>query len=221
MLQLHTVHQKLINHKIMKNPNHNNDDQIIESLTSIDFVVLSAMYDTDLRTLIKISALDLVKSCEKFFDYNLMRKMNHEPSSELKIKIQNWLNSIEYKQYTENTNQKLSFQDKETIRKIYQKLGLKSHDLSELTREGEIFLKKIKNNAKKQWNVLVEYNESKNSIKLKEEIDKCSKIIPLMFVIKIANGQLFSQMFKTMNMSMYDYLSNDKKIDPIFLDYLR
>ena len=41
MLQLHTVHQKLINHKIMKNPNHNNDDQIIESLTSIDFVVLS------------------------------------------------------------------------------------------------------------------------------------------------------------------------------------
>ena len=87
MLQLHTVHQKLINHKIMKNPNHNNDDQIIESLTSIDFVVLSAMYDTDLRTLIKISALDLVKSCEKFFDYNLMRKMNHEPSSELKIKI--------------------------------------------------------------------------------------------------------------------------------------
>ena len=147
--------------------------------------------------------------------------MNHEPSSELKIKIQNWLNSIEYKQYTENTNQKLSFQDKETIRKIYQKLGLKSHDLSELTGEGEIFLKKIKNNAKKQQNVLVEYNESKNTIKLKEEIDKCSKIIPLMFVIKIANGQLFSQMFKTMNMSMYDYLSNDKKIDPIFLDYLR
>ena len=38
-----------------------------------------------------------------------------------------------------------------------------------------------------------------------------------MFVIKIANGQLFSQMFKTMNLSMYDYLSNDKKIDPIFL----
>ena len=68
--------------------------------------------------------------------------MNHEPSSELKIKIQNWLNSIEYKQYTENTNQKLSFQDKETIRRIYQKLGLKSHDLSELTEEGEIFLKK-------------------------------------------------------------------------------
>ncbi len=158
----------------MKNPNHNNDDQIIDSLTSIDYVVLSAMHDTDLRTLIKISALDLVKSCEKFFDYDLMRKMNHE-----------------------------------------------SHDLSELTEEGEIFLKKIKNNAKKQWNVLVEYNESKNTIKLKEEIDKCSKIIPLMFVIKIANGQLFSQMFKTMNMSMYDYLSNDKKIDPIFLDYLR
>ena len=42
-----------------------------------------------------------------------------------------------------------------------------------------------------------------------------------MFVIKIANGQLFSQMFKTMNMSMYDYLSNDKKIDPIFLDYFK
>ena len=59
----------------MKNHNQDNDDQIIEKLTSIDFVALSEMYDTDLKTLIKISALDLVKNCEKFFDYNFIRKI--------------------------------------------------------------------------------------------------------------------------------------------------
>ena len=81
--------------------------------------------------------------------------------------------------------------------------------------------KKIKNDLKQHWTILVKYNESKNSIKLKEEIDRCSKNIPLMFTVGIADGQTFSQMFKTMNISMYDYLSKDKKIHPIFLDYLR
>ena len=96
-----------------------NYDTIISNLTSIDLVVLAAMHDTDLKTMIKISALELVKSCEKFFDLEMMQKMNHEPSQELKMKIQNWLNSIEYKQYTQKTNQTLSVKDKESIRKIY------------------------------------------------------------------------------------------------------
>lgn len=205
----------------MENLKQHNNDKIIENLTSIDLVILSAMHDTDLKTMIKISALELVQSCEKFFDYKFMRKMNHEPSPELKIKIHNWLNSIEYKQYTQKTNQTLSVQDKEIIKNIYLKLGLKSHDLSELTSQGEEFLKKIKNDLKQHWTILVKYNESKNSIKLKEEIDRCSKNIPLMFTVRIADGQTFSQMFKTMNISMYDYLSKDKKIHPIFLDYLR
>ena len=60
----------------------------------------------------------------------------------LKMKIQNWLVSIEYKQYTQNTNQTLSVDDKESIRRIYSKLGLKPHDLSELTQAGEVFLEK-------------------------------------------------------------------------------
>ena len=129
----------------MEKLKQHNNDKIIENLTSIDLVILSAMHDTDLKTMIKISALELVQSCEKFFDYKFMRKMNHEPSPELKIKIHNWLNSIEYKQYTQKTNQTLSVQDKEIIKNIYLKLGLKSHDLSELTSQGEEFLKKIKN----------------------------------------------------------------------------
>ena len=201
--------------------NQYNDDEIISNLTSIDYVVLAAMHHTDLKTMIKISALDLVQSCEKFFDSKLMKKMNHEPSSELKIKIQNWLNSIEYKQYTKNTNQTLSVRDKESIRKIYLKLGLKSHDLSELTIKGEQFLEKIIDDAKKQWNTLSQYNKENNVIKLKEGLDGCSKLIPLMFTIQIANTQLFTQMFKTMNLSMYDYLSKNKNIHPIFLDYLK
>ena len=145
--------------------NKSNSDEIISNLTSIDFVVLAAMHDTDLKTMIKINALELVKSCEKFFELEIMQKMNHEPSPELKMKIQNWLVSIEYKQYTQNT--------------------------------------------------------SNNSTKLKEEIDKCSKIIPIMFTIGIANTRLFSEMFKTMNLSMYNYLSKNKNIHPIFLDYLK
>ena len=201
--------------------NKSNSNEIISNLTSIDFVVLAAMHDTDLKTMIKINALDLVKSCEKFFELKIMQKMNHEPSPELKIKIQNWLNSIEYKQYTKNTNQTLSVDDKESIRRIYSKLGLKPHDLSELTQAGEVFLEKKINEIKNKWEILIEYNKSNNPIKLKEEIDKCSKIIPLMFTIGIANTRLFSEMFKTMNLSMYGYLSKNKNIHPIFLDYIK
>ena len=201
--------------------NKSNSNEIISNLTSIDFVVLAAMHDTDLKTMIKINALDLVKSCEKFFELKIMQKMNHEPSPELKIKIQNWLNSIEYKQYTKNTNQTLSVDDKESIRRIYSKLGLKPHDLSELTQAGEVFLEKKINEIKNKWEILIEYNKSNNPIKLKEEIDKCSKIIPIMFTIGIANARLFSEMFKTMNLSMYGYLSKNKNIHPIFLDYLK
>jgi len=205
----------------MENLKQHNNDKIIENLTSIDLVILSAMHDTDLKTMIKISALELVQSCEKFFDYKFMRKMNHEPSPELKIKIHNWLNSIEYKQYTKNTNQTLTVKDKESIRKIYSKLGLKPHDLSELTQAGEVFLEKKINEIKNKWKILIEYNKSNNPIKLKEEIDKCDKIIPIMFTIGIANSSQFSEMFKTMNLSMYDYLSKKKNIHPIFLDYLK
>ena len=205
----------------MNTSNKSNSDEIISNLTSIDFVVLAAMHDTDLKTMIKINALDLVKSCEKFFELKIMQKMNHEPSPELKIKIQNWLNSIEYKQYTKNTNQTLSVTDKENIRIIYSKLGLKPHDLSELTQAGEVFLEKKINEIKNKWEILIEYNKSNNPIKLKEEIDKCSKIIPIMFTIGIANARLFSEMFKTMNLSMYGYLSKNKNIHPIFLDYIK
>ena len=198
-----------------------NYDIAISNLTSIDLVVLAAMHNTDLKTMIKISALELVKSCEKFFDLEMMQKMNHEPSPELKIKIQNWLNSIEYKQYTQNTNQTLSVKDKESIRRIYSKLELKSHDLSELTQTGELFLENKIKEIKNKWKILINYNKSNNSTKLKEEIDKCSKIIPILFTIGIANPSLFSEMFKTMNLSMYDYLSKNKNIHPIFLDYLK
>ena len=52
-----------------------NYDTIISNLTSIDLVVLAAMHDTDLKTMIKISALELVKSCEKFFDLEMMQKI--------------------------------------------------------------------------------------------------------------------------------------------------
>ena len=201
--------------------NKSNYEETISNLTSIDLVVLAAMHETDLKPMIKISALELVKSCEKFFDLEMMQKMNHEPSPELKIKIQNWLNSIEYKQYTQNTNQTLSVKDKESIRKIYSKLGLKSHDLSELTQVGELFLENKINEIKKKWKILTEYNKSNNVIKLKEEIDKCGEIIPIMFTMGIANPRLFSEMFKTMNLSMYDYLSKNKNIHPIFLDYLK
>ena len=176
--------------------NKSNSDEIISNLTSIDFVVLAAMHDTDLKTMIKINALELVKSCEKFFDLEIMQKMNHEPSPELKMKIQNWLVSIEYKQYTQNTNQTLSVDDKESIRRIYSKLGLKPHDLSELTQAGEVFLEKKINEIKNKWKILIEYNKSNNPIKLKEEIDKCSKIIPIMFTIGIANFQTSTHTLK-------------------------
>ena len=198
-----------------------NSKEIISNFTSLDYVVFSCMHYTDLKVMIRINPLDLVVSCEKFFDCEFMKKMNQEPSSQLKLKIQNWLNSIECKQYTKNTAQSLSENDKERIRKIYSKLELKPHDLSELTDAGIKFLEKKEFEIKQQWEVLVQMNDSQDDINLKKAIDGCAILIPLMFTSGIANGQFLSAMFKTINLGMYDYLSKNPRIHPIFLDYLK
>ena len=198
-----------------------NSKEIISNFTSLDYVVFSCMHYTDLKVMIRINPLDLVVSCEKFFDCEFMKKMNQEPSSQLKLKIQNWLNSIEYKQYTKNTGQTLSVNDKERIRNIYAKLGLKPHDLSELTDAGIKFLENKEFEIKQQWDAMVQMNESHDAINLKKSIDECAVLIPLMFTTRIANGKLFSEMFKTINLGMYDYLSKNPLIHPIFLDYLK
>ena len=179
------------------------------------------MHYTDLKTMIKINALDLVESCEKFFDCGYMKKMNAEPSMELKNKIQQWLDSVEYRQYTKNTNEILSITDKEKIRKIYSKLELKPHDLSELTNTGIQFLENKEIEIKKQWEILIKFKNSKDTINLKRSIDEFAISIPLMFSTGIADGKLFSTMFKTINVGMYDYLSENTIIHPIFLDYLK
>lgn len=196
-------------------------DKIISNLTSLDYVVLSCMHYTDLKVMIRINPLDLVVSCEKLFDCEFMKKMNDEPSSQLKLKIQNWLNSIEYKQYTKNTAQSLGANDKQRIRNIYAKLELKPHDLSELTDAGIKFLESKEVEAKVQWDALLQINESHDAINLKKSIDGCAVLIPLMFTTGIANGKLFSAMFKTINLGMYDYLSENPLVHPIFLDYLK
>ena len=198
-----------------------NSKEIISNFTSLDYVVFSCMHYTDLKVMIRINPLDLVVSCEKFFDCEFMKKMNQEPSSQLKLKIQNWLNSIEYKQYTKNTAQTLSVNDKDRIRNIYAKLGLKPHDLSELTDAGIKFLENKEFEIKQQWDALVQMNESHDAINLKKSIDECAVLIPLMFTTGIANGKLFSEMFKTINLGMYDYLSKNPLIHHIFLDYLK
>jgi len=196
-------------------------DKIISNFTSLDYVVLSCMHYTDLKVMIKINPLDLVVSCEKLFDCEFMKKMDDEPSSELKLKIQNWLNSIEYKQYTQNTAQSLGANDKQRIRNIYAKLGLKPHDLSELTDAGIKFLESKEFEIKQKWDEMVQMNISQDAINLKKSIDEYAALIPLMFTTGIANGQLFSAMFKTVNLGMYDYLSENPLIHPIFLDYLK
>ena len=175
--------------------NKSNSDEVISNLSSIDFVVLAAMHDTDLKTMIKINALDLVESCEKFFDCGYMKKMNTEPSTELKNKIQQWLDSIEYRQYTKNTNEILSITDKEKIRKIYSKLELKPHDLSELTNTGIRFLENKEIEIKKQWEIFMKFNNKKDAINLKKSIDEFAISIPLMFSTGIADGKIFSAMF--------------------------
>ena len=196
-------------------------DKIISNFTSLDYVVLSCMHYTDLKVMIMINPLDLVVSCEKLFDCEFMKKMNDEPSSQLKLKIQNWLNSIEYKQYTQNTAQTLGANDKQRIRNIYAKLELKPHDLSELTDAGIKFLESKEVEAKVQWDALLQINESHDAINLKKSIDGCAVLIPLMFTTGIANGKLFSAMFKTINLGIYDYLSENPLVHPIFLDYLK
>jgi hypothetical protein len=150
-----------------------------------------------------------------------MEKMNHEPPVELRIKIQKWLDSVEYKQYTKKTNQTLSIVEKEKIRNIYLKLGLKPHDLSELTSTGKQFLENIENKVKSQWSILLELSKSNDAVNLKKSIDEFDVSIPLMFTTGIANGKSFIKMFETMDVGMYEYLSKNPAIDPIFLDYLR
>ena len=205
----------------MKKTDKSKSEEFISKFTSLDYVILSCMHYTDLKTMIKINALDLVESCEKFFDCGYMKKMNTEPSTELKNKIQQWLDSIEYRQYTTNTNKILSITDKEKIKKIYSKLELKPHDLSELTNSGMKFLDNKEIEMKNQWSILTKFNDAKDVTNLKKSIDMFAISIPLMFTTGIANGKIFSAMFKTINVGMYDYLSKNPAIHPIFLDYLK
>ena len=205
----------------MEKPIKPNFEDIISNFSSLDYVVLSCMHYTDLKVMIKINALDLVESCEKFFDCGYMKKMDKEPPVELKNKIQRWLDSIEYKQYTKNTNEILSTTDKEKIRKIYFRLELKPHDLSELTDSGIRFLENKEIEIKNQYEILIKFNDAKDIVNLKKSIDKFAISIPLMLSTEIMNGKVFSTMFKTMNIGMYDYLSENPIIHPIFLEYLK
>ena len=205
----------------MEKPIKPNFEDIISNFSSLDYVVLSCMHYTDLKIMIKINALDLVESCEKFFDCGYMKKMDKEPPVELKNKIQRWLNSIEYRQYTKNTNEILSTTDKEKIRKIYFRLELKPHDLSELTDSGIRFLENKEIEIKNQYEILIKFNDAKDIVNLKKSIDKFAISIPLMLSTEIMNGKVFSTMFKTMNIGMYDYLSENPIIHPIFLEYLK
>ena len=205
----------------MEKPIKPNFEDIISNFSSLDYIVLSCMHYTDLKVMIKINALDLVESCEKFFDCGYMKKMDKEPPVELKNKIQRWLNSIEYRQYTKNTNEILSTTDKEKIRKIYFRLELKPHDLSELTDSGIRFLENKEIEIKNQYEILIKFNDAKDIVNLKKSIDKFAISIPLMLSTKIMNGKVFSTMFKTMNIGMYDYLSENPIIHPIFLEYLK
>ena len=205
----------------MEKTNKPDSKKIIANLTSLDYVVLAAMHHTDLKTMIKMNALELVESCERFFDCGFMKKMEKEPPIQLKLKIQKWLDSVEYIQYTKNTNESLSFDDKNTIRKIYSKLELRPHDLSELTISGIKFLENKEYEMKEQWDKLLKINKLQDVTNLKKSIDECSILIPLMFTEGIANGKLFSSMFKTMNVGMYEYLSKNSLIHPIFLNYLK
>jgi hypothetical protein len=195
-------------------------EKIIASLTSLDYIVLTAMHHTDLKTMIKVSPVELVVSCEKFFDCKLMKKMDKTPPLKLQTKIQNWLNSVEYLQYTKNINKSLTLEEKEKIRKIYVKLRLKSHDLSELTDSGINLLEKKKAELIQHWNILVEFHKSKDAVSLKESMDKFAISVPVMFTMGIANGIQFVEMFKTMDIGMYEYMSENPEITPIFLDYL-
>ena len=205
----------------MEKTNKPDSKKIIANLTSLDYVVLAAMHHTDLKTMIKMNALELVESCERFFDCGFMKKMEKEPPIQLKLKIQKWLDSVEYLQYTKNTNESLSFYDKNTIRKIYSKLELRPHDLSELTISGIKFLENKEYEMKEQWDKLLKINKLQDVTNLKKSIDECSILIPLMFTEGIADGKLFSSMFKTMNVGMYEYLSKNSLIHPIFLNYLK
>ena len=205
----------------MEKPIKPNFEDIISNSSSLDYVVLSCMHYTDLKIMIKINALDLVESCEKFFDCGYMKKMDKEPPVELKNKIQRWLDSIEYRQYTKNTNEILSTTDKEKIRKIYFRLELKPHDLSELTDSGIRFLENKEIEIKNQYEILIKFNDTKDIVNLKKSIDKFAISIPLMLSTEIMNGKVFSTMFKTMNIGMYDYLSENPIIHPIFLEYLK
>jgi hypothetical protein len=83
------------------------------------------------------------------------------------------------------------------------------------------FLENKEIEIKKQWIILMKFNDAKDVTNLKKSIDMFAISIPLMFTTGIANGKIFSAMFKTINVGMYDYLSENTIIHPIFLDYIK
>lgn len=195
-------------------------DEKIQNLTSQDYIILASMHQTYLKTMTKIHPLELVESCEKLFDCGLMQKMDRDPPLQLGIKVQNWLNSVEYSQYTKNIHRLLTVEQKEKIRQIYAKLQLNSHDLSELTKKGIELLDAKKSELSKHWKTLFDYNETRDKTNLKKSMDEFAESIPMMLVMSIANGNALTSMFSTMGIGMYGYLSDNPLVDPIFLEFL-
>ena len=123
------------------------------------------------------------------------------------VKLQNWLNSQEFKQYQHNINALLSWEEKDLIKLTYKRLGLsKKEDVVDITKQGNDELEKKREELNVEWKKIIELYELKDKEKFRQIIEKNQSFLPLYLVMGMVNGSMMGMMMAKMDLNLETYM---------------
>ena len=182
-------------------------EKLIKNLSAKEYLILGALQKTDLHILSKFHPVEIVTMYEKFFQCGLIEIMKRKLTWQEGVKLQNWLNSREFKQYQDNINALLSWEEKDLIKLTYRRLGLsKKEDAVDVTKRGSDELEKKRRELNEEWKKIIEIYELKDKEKFQQIIEKNTSFLPLYLVMGIVNGSMMGIMMSKMDLNFESYM---------------
>lgn len=182
-------------------------EKMIKELSAKEYLILGALKNTDLQVLTKFHPVEIVQMYEKFFQCGLIEIMNRKLTWQEGVKVQNWLNSQEFKQYQNNVNKLLDWDEKQLIKKTYERLGLsEKEDVVDITARGNEELEKKRTELNEEWKNIIALYESKNKDQFHQIIEKNKSNMPLYLTMGLVNGSMMGIMMSKMDMNLDTYM---------------
>lgn len=182
-------------------------EDLIKNLSTKEYLILGALKQTDLHVLTKFHPVEIVQMYEKFFQCGLIEIMNRKLTWQEGVKVQNWLNSQEFKQYQNNVNKLLDWDEKQLIKKTYERLGLsEKDDVVDITARGNEELEKKRVELNEEWKNIISLYESKNKDQFHQIIEKNKSNLPLYMIMGLVNGSMMGIMMSKMDMNLDTYM---------------